>query len=101
MRKAVAALGVVLLATTVLAADVSGDWEFTTKLFDDATYARVALTVDGERLSGTLNELTLEGTIKGDDVTFRGEYVWNDQGGVVHWTHDPRGWIRWKDFVYR
>ena len=38
---------------------------------------------------------------KGDDVTFRGEYVWNAQGGVVHWTHDPRGWIRWKDFVYR
>ena len=38
---------------------------------------------------------------KGDDVTFRGEYVWNAQGGVVHWTHDPKGWIRWKDFVYR
>lgn len=44
---------------------------------------------------------------KGDPITFRGEYVWNDQGGVVHETHkDPRGrreggWIRWKDFVYR
>jgi amidase len=70
MKRAIAVLGVVLLASVARAADVSGDWEFTTKVFDDANYARVAFKVDGEKLSGTINELKLEGTIKGDELTF-------------------------------
>ena len=28
----------------------------------------------------------------GDTIAFEGEYVWNAQGGLVHWTHhDPSG----------
>ena len=44
---------------------------------------------------------------RGDPVAFRGEYVWNDQGGVVHWTHRDRrdrtggGWIVWKGQNFR
>jgi hypothetical protein len=43
----------------------------------------------------------------GDVVTFRGEYVYNPKGGVVHWTHkDPQGlhaggWIKYKGNTYQ
>ena len=34
----------------------------------------------------------IDGLAVGDTVRFNGEYVWNEKGGVVHWTHhDPQG----------
>ena len=44
----------------------------------------------------------------GDTVDFYGEYEWNSQGGVIHWTHsDPPGgsshkdgWLKHKGRVY-
>jgi hypothetical protein len=43
----------------------------------------------------------------GDRVQFRGEYVYNQKGGVVHWTHlDPQnrheaGWIKHRGITYQ
>ena len=42
----------------------------------------------------------VQGLRKGDQVGFFGEYEWNKQGGVLHWTHhDPArrhvgGWLK-------
>jgi hypothetical protein len=42
----------------------------------------------------------------GDTVSFSGEYIWNEQGGLIHWTHhDPArthkgGWIKHKGKTY-
>jgi hypothetical protein len=42
----------------------------------------------------------------GDPVGFKGEYVWNQEGGLIHWTHhDPdgfhqAGWIEHDGQIY-
>ena len=34
----------------------------------------------------------LEGLREGEVLRLRGEYQWNERGGVLHWTHhDPQG----------
>ncbi len=35
----------------------------------------------------------IAGLREGDSVKFKGEYEWNERGGVLHWTHDdPKDW---------
>lgn len=64
--------------------------------------------VDGPRHQRFIVQLTSEQTLLithnidlaprvnglevGDSVSFKGEYVWNAKGGIIHWTHhDPQG----------
>jgi len=48
----------------------------------------------------------VSGLQDGDAVEFNGVYEWNEEGGVVHWTHhDPDGthrdgWIKHEGVVY-
>ena len=49
----------------------------------------------------------IDGLRAGSPIEFVGEYEWNGQGGVVHWTHhDPSGrhatgWIRYSGRQYQ
>jgi hypothetical protein len=44
---------------------------------------------------------------RGDRIEFRGEYIWNRKGGIVHWTHHdpsgrhPGGYIRLNGRLYQ
>jgi hypothetical protein len=49
----------------------------------------------------------IDGLRPGTPIEFAGEYEWNRQGGVVHWTHrdpagrHPAGWIRYEGRLYQ
>jgi Protein of unknown function (DUF3465) len=49
----------------------------------------------------------IEGLQVGSPIEFVGEYEWNGQGGVVHWTHrdpdghHPAGWIQYEGRQYQ
>jgi Protein of unknown function (DUF3465) len=49
----------------------------------------------------------IDGLRAGSPIEFAGEYEWNVQGGVVHWTHHdpggrhPAGWIRYGGRLYQ
>ena len=58
-------------AAGVFAADVSGDWEFTARFLGDVNYVRGTLKTDGEKLTGNLNEMKVEGTVKGGELSFQ------------------------------
>jgi hypothetical protein len=49
----------------------------------------------------------LDGLRPGDTVSIFGEYIWNIQGGLLHWTHrdpggqHPAGFIEWQGRRYQ
>jgi len=88
------------------AADVSGEWEFAGVYLNDTNYARVTLQTDGEKLTGRLNELKLEGTMKGSELAFgarrpngasfgdfTGKVAGNRLSGTAVWAGDRK--VNW------
>ena len=70
MRK-LALLAVMASAAMLPAADIAGSWNFNIVSFgEEIAHAKLELKVDGNKLSGNLNELKLEGTVEGDTVKF-------------------------------
>lgn len=71
---------------------------------DGSPHQRIIVRVDGGGTVLLAHNLDLAPRVsplsEGDVLEFAGDFVWNDKGGVVHWTHpDPRGshragWIR-------
>jgi hypothetical protein len=92
---------------------VSGVGTVTRILADDndgARHQRFILRLgSGQTLSVAHNidmAPRLDGLAVGDEVSFRGEYVYNKQGGLIHWTHHADrgahegGRLVWKGEIY-
>lgn len=88
------------VVTRILADDLDGDrhQRFIVRLASGQTILIVHNIDIAPRVAGLR---------KGRSVSFYGEYVWNEQGGMVHWTHhDPAGrhvagWIRHNGRTYQ
>ncbi|HUA57878.1 MAG TPA: acetamidase/formamidase family protein [Verrucomicrobiae bacterium] len=65
-------------------ADIAGSWILHLVAFGEETSpARVELKVDGDRVTGTLNELKLEGTLRGDVLKLRATRPNGDEFAVL------------------
>lgn len=62
---------------------------------DGSRHQRFIIEIGGGRTLLVAHNIDLAPRIPlgiGDRVVFRGQFEWNDKGGVIHWTHhDPRG----------
>lgn len=77
---------------------------------DGARHQRFILQLPGRHTLLVAHNLELSPRVPvgmGDRIAFRGVYEWNEQGGLVHWTHkDPLGeedggWISHRKKKYR
>jgi hypothetical protein len=88
------------VVTRILADDLSGSkhQRFIVQLKSGQT----VLITHNIDIAPRVDELEID-----DSVSFYGEYVWNEKGGMIHWTHhDPEGrhqagWVKHNGRTYQ
>ena len=93
---------------------VEGEGVVTRILADDLDgrrHQRFIVTLASNQTVLIVHNIDLAGRIDGlqtgDSLRFYGEYVWNEKGGMVHWTHhDPKGshtagWLKHNGRTYQ
>ena len=78
---------------------------------DDARHQRFVIDIGNRQTLLIAHNIDLAPRVPlstGDTVTVRGQYEWNDRGGLLHWPHaDPdgqrrdTGWIRHRGQLYQ
>src|SRR6266516_2131252 len=94
-------------APTLIAADIAGSWIFNFVSFgEEVAPARVELKVEGGNLTGNLNEIKIEGTVRDSSLkftatrpngsqfgTFEGRVNGNEMTGTARIGDEDRQWI--------
>jgi hypothetical protein len=83
------------------------------RILDDdrqgSRHQRFLVTLDGGHTLLVAHNIDVAARVPleaGDTIDFRGQYEWNEKGGVLHWTHrdpeerHPGGWIRHEGRVF-
>jgi len=95
------------LASTLPAADIAGSWRFTFVNFgEEFAPAKLELKLEGDKLTGNLNEIKLEGTTRNDTLkftatrlngnvfgVFEGRLTGGELRGTVKMADDTSQWI--------
>ncbi|MGE0190225.1 MAG: DUF3465 domain-containing protein [Steroidobacteraceae bacterium] len=78
---------------------------------DDSRHQRFIVQLASEQTLFVAHNIDLADRVEnlrtGDAISLRGEYEWNNKGGVLHWTHhDPNrrhaaGWIKHQGRTYQ
>ena len=79
-----------LACLPLLAADISGNWEFSVDTAAGSGSPSFVFKQDGEKLTGTYNGLfgqaNLTGTVKGNQIDFKFDFTYSGQSGVAHYS---------------